>query len=769
MIPSRRLRRYRRPLSFRLCFFLLGLLLVSQSLIQAADTQSRQPVSTQASSTVTQRTRKRDLIKGLFQSFFSWNSESIEQTNQEAISILTESDPGSKASTETPHSGQGLGPLPEFNEEDLIQSDDTANLLEDEDVFVSFEPRFKTATESDPEMIDLLALASACVYNNSFLSYDCQQFERLGWSVEPVSEVNEFLVEADIKAMILRRPGQTVVAVPGTQNQRKDWGTNLSLSVSSQHQQTSALSTKSFGAHSGFANRTNEIYANILKSLLSSPGLMDGELWVTGHSLGSAVSTLLAMNLYLDLGFKEQAGGGISNRHNQVKLATFGSVYSLTDSTDFFLGQQNHLRFDCPKDPVIQALPKMRYEYTGTYIPVSEELMLRTYANSIRFKPGTAISVLKKDSAWKGDVDKAESYYSTAVNRVLYHSMIGYAILAKETFIKAQENYRKTKVDTKATLDAVAKTVGRRLDLPACSKDDSSDCVFCRINEHGVLCQKILSTESSSLDLIQYTMHPGNYQSDRNPIWSTCMVSLIGAGVPGVVINAGKPGNQLFSRELDLPLEVDPNSPVHKNLAEKDPSTFGRLFTLPNMAIQGRCIPLIKAPGEAVMSSEVKQVAKIKVRDFLQPAHFSQGAMEESIKDDILNHQVSKVENCLASGRFIDCRQARNAPWCPSQCVASHPEFLLMEAGQLGHNPEIKQLAEVCSAVTDCATDPLEVVPGDKFHLSLIEVNAPLKDLKGDIAAANIQINNNYIGGYYKSVKNYVLSLIRSAAIPPQV
>jgi len=172
-----------------------------------------------------------------------------------------------------------------------------------------------------------LAKASKAVYQDESA---CEE-----WAVgEGYSDFNWF-EEEDTQAMVVATDGLCVLAFRGTTD-LGDWMTNLDV-----------FKTRGrFGeVHSGFQDALNLVWDDILV-VLEEYG--DGDLYITGHSLGGALATLALTEL----------GRGT--------LYTFGSPRV---GDEEFSNIFNHLyktyRFVNNND-VVPRIPRMGYEHIGS-------------------------------------------------------------------------------------------------------------------------------------------------------------------------------------------------------------------------------------------------------------------------------------------------------------------------------------------------------------------------------------------------------------------
>jgi len=303
-------------------------------------------------------------------------------------------------------------------------------------------------------------MLSNCVYDVSISTAECKEF----WEQDCDGDAfHQFKLDNmnNMNVMtVCKNADRVYVAIAGTQS----W--NDTMTDASIRSQAMSFSKKSLSAHGGIVKRAKEYGRWIKKTLSGIEGIQDKEIILTGHSLGAALATLLAHDVYEGLGL--DARGGASNSLNQVKVVGFGSPSALLDPSSYFLGHLNHLRFYNPNDPVAVFLSKASgYKHVGVGLTIPDNPSRHIARAAPLLSRQNVLKLLRQlpISYWNSLPPLANSRFDPRVDA---HSMYSYAILADKVFSDYQQQQRDMQSVT--SLPNVEGVIGKRIGAPATCK-----------------------------------------------------------------------------------------------------------------------------------------------------------------------------------------------------------------------------------------------------------------------------------------------------------
>lgn len=639
---------------------------------------------------------------------------------------------------------------------------DRETLLPIHDMTSSIPVVFPEAVEAEVDVAEISALASYCVYDGSFNSSDCvklyDRFEVMPVLVPitayfsmPVAEKSTLTVAALVLSEraseeTLGRPQRVFVAFSGTQNVRQDVVADFTY-TSFKHTRLRAknAATSRIASHRGFTVRKEEIYPAVRRLLKTIPAeqLLRREVIFTGHSMGSAIAVLTAMDVYTDFGFDEL--GGMMNERNQVKVFTLGSIPALKKSVYFNLRQENHVRIHCENDRLSRLL-KGRYEFTGVAAVVDGAAMryVTSFIETRRLPNDRLLEIMeKRRKEWSGHRDEGFSALRVWEMKP-EHAISSYLLLTPSAFTDLSNGYRDSKPDISKAVVNAEKTIAARLaGMPICrearpfisshfsrhlfASPQTPPCLQCSLSSGEKRMTCVINDGKSSLEILEYAI--GEREEWRSSEWTSCFGPL-SHEVPGVTLNVGKPGDLPADKTYKVPFNIVVDSEIHRKLARVDPDLFGRLFTTRNSVVPNVCKTLMRAVKQASpqFAEEGKQMWSLESQRHLrreavwafphlldpgQNALVLGSSIDEAVLEDIVDKQAVKAKLCLATGRFIDCTQMRNAPWCPQVCIENNSVF---QIGELASSAS--SLRQMCSFVSACEDTPIKA-QGKQMYLTL--------------------------------------------------
>ena len=226
------------------------------------------------------------------------------------------------------------------------------------------------ATLNDVEMRLICAAASMASYNedNGFLVRS--MIKNHGWSIESIIDETD---KANAKVLILGKKYDDgtlikIVSTSGTDDAKDakvDFRTKM-VPFASNNDDTEADSSTTPMVHKGFKDYANvilknDVYKNLINEVSNNP---NAKLYLTGHSLGGAVSIIMAAKL-IELGLNP----------NQLTVMTFGAPAVGNKSfADAFENKINLTRITVSGDPIKKSLHLLGYVHFGEllkYKPVS--------------------------------------------------------------------------------------------------------------------------------------------------------------------------------------------------------------------------------------------------------------------------------------------------------------------------------------------------------------------------------------------------------------
>lgn len=657
---------------------------------------------------------------------------------------------------------------------------------------------FPEAVEAEVDVVEMSALASYCVYDDAFNSSDCvklyDRFEVMPVLVpittylslpvveKPTLTVAALILSERASEEALGRRQRVFVAFSGTQNLRQDAAADFAY-TSFKHTRLRAKSaaTSRIASHRGFTVRKEEIYPAVRKLLKTIPmeQLLRKEVIFTGHSMGSAIAVLAAMDVYTDFGFDEF--GGMMNERNQVKVFTFGSIRTLQRSVYFNLRQENHLRIHCENDKLSRLL-KGKYEFTGVAAVVDGASMryVTNFTITHRVPSDRLLEVMaKRREEWNGQGD--DGFSALRVWEMLpEHAISSYLLLAPHAFLKLSREYQRSSRNIEKAVENAEKTIAARLaNMPICREARSSlsshllgqvfasqppRCLRCNLSDGKTRMTCAINDGKSSLDILEYSVDKkAEWKSSE---WTSCFEPLA-QEVPGVTLNVGKLGDLPADQTYKVAFNIVVDSGVHRNLAVVDLDLFGRLFTSRNSLIPNVCKTFMKAVKRS--SPQFAEAGK-RVWNLESQRHFRKEAIwafkrlldpsqntlalgsniDKQVLEDIVDRQAIKARLCLAAGRFIDCTQMRNAPWCPQVCIANNSLF---QIGELDN--AARSLRQMCSFVSACEDTPINA-QGKQVYLTLGPGKASLDMATSSDSPVKMAVFNRHATEKKTAMKRFV-------------
>ena len=369
---------------------------------------------------------------------------------------------------------------------------------------------FPYAINSDPSIVEISAMLSYCVYNESHSATMCKEFWNKNCDKDALSH---FKLGTLNVVTVCKNKDIVYVAFAGTQS-LSDGIVDISILSRKMN-----FSREELFAHGGFNERSKEYSKWVKGTLKKIQGIGQKEIILTGHSLGAAQATLLAHDVYE--GLELNIRGGVSNSLNQVKVIGYASPSVLLNPASYFLGHLNHLRFYNSNDPVATKFSRwMNYKHVGVQLEVLDE----STRNIAR-----AVPLLKKEdslkllhalpySYWKSLPPLPRSPFNPGFDA---HRIDSYTLTAVPAF----EDYQKRRDTSHRSLTSlvnVEKVLKERVGAP----------VTCKLQNNKVICiskNQIIAKFRYALDA-----PPTGQEVDA------CMSSIVSTSfLPGLTMNAG--------------------------------------------------------------------------------------------------------------------------------------------------------------------------------------------------------------------------------------
>lgn len=277
-----------------------------------------------------------------------------------------------------------------------------------------------SATEINLERERLIcALSSMAAYSDETGDLSRRFFEARGWKIDRLASPSE-KINVKIHFMTLENSGEItkIFFVTGTED-LKDVGIDVKIKTVPFNADEKIL------VHSGFkdyadAALSEGILEFLVEYIKNHP---DEKFYITGHSLGGAISMLIAARLV-------DAGADM----NKIKVVTFGApAVGNKNFAEFYQGKINLTRVVMDSDPIDVSLKLFGYSHFGEVVTYKHIESSTHYSHSM---------ALYLDSALRNFYDAGGEIFSKSkIETPLYIAPIK---IVQKSFTPLNENYIKS-------------------------------------------------------------------------------------------------------------------------------------------------------------------------------------------------------------------------------------------------------------------------------------------------------------------------------------